>query len=114
MSLVYYMFLMFLCKLPMYLLIILISLILSGFIDNVGINILISIGLYMITNFELLFNNITKYLFIYNWDISKYVFGNIEILNKNINTPIIISLIWLTLMTVILFISFKRKDIINE
>ena len=113
-NLVYYMLLIFVSKLPMYLLVIFTSLLLSVFINNIGINILISLGLYMVTNLGLLFNDITKYLFIYNWDISKYIFGNAETVNGSINTPIIISCIWLILITIILFIRFNRKDIVNE
>lgn len=70
----YYMLLIFISKLPMYLLVIFTSLLLSVFINNIGINILISLGLYMVNNLGILFNDITKYLFIYNWDISKYIF----------------------------------------
>lgn len=70
----YYMLLIFVSKLPMYLLVIFTSLLLSVFINNIGINILISLGLYMVNNLGILFNDITKYLFIYNWDISKYIF----------------------------------------
>lgn len=113
-NLVYYMLLIFVSKLPMYLLVIFTTLLLSVFINNIGINILISLGLYMVNNLGILFNDITKYLFIYNWDISKYIFGNAETINGSINMPIIISCIWLILFTIILFIRFKRKDIVNE
>ncbi len=114
MNLGYYMSLIFMAKIPMYLLIILISLLLSIFINNIGINILISLGLYMVANLEILFNNITKYLFMYNWDISKYIFGSVEIIDNNIKIPIIISSIWIVLITAVLFIGFNRKDIVNE
>ena len=114
MNLEYYMILIFASKLPMYLLVILISLLLSVFINNIGINILISLGLYMVTNLEILFNNITKYLFMYNWDISKYIFGNIKAINNNIGSPILISSIWIILTTVVLFVGFSKKDIVNE
>ncbi len=114
MNLGYYILLMFTSKIPMYLLVILISLLLSVFINNIGINILISLGLYMSANLEVLFNNITKYLFMYNWDISKYIFGNVELINNNINSSILISCTWLILITVVLFIGFNRKDIVNE
>lgn len=114
MNLGYYMLLIFISKLPMYLLVILITLLLSVFINNIGINILISLGLYMATNLEILPNNITKYLFIYNWDISKYIFGNVEAINNDIHIPILISCIWLVFSIMVLFIGFNKKDIINE
>lgn len=114
MNLGYYMLLIFAAKIPMYLLVILISLLLSVFINNIGINILISLGLYMVANLETLFNNITKYLFMYNWDISKYIFGNVEIINNKISSPIIISSVWIILITTVLFIGFNKKDIVNE
>ena len=114
MNLKYYMLLIFVAKIPMYLLVILVSLLLSVFINNIGINILISLGLYMASNLEILFNNITQYLFMYNWDISKYIFGNVETINNNISSPIIISIIWIILITTILFIGFNKKDIVNE
>ena len=114
MNLKYYMLLVFVAKLPMYLLVILVSLLLSVFINNIGINILISLGLYMASNLEILFNNITQYLFMYNWDISKYIFGNVETINNNNSSPIIISIIWIILITTILFIGFNKKDIVNE
>ena len=68
----------------------------------------------MVANLEILFNNITKYLFMYNWDISKYIFGSVEIIDNNIKIPIIISSIWIVLITAVLFIGFNRKDIVNE
>ena len=114
MNLGYYILLIFISKIPMYLLVILISLLLSVFINNIGINILISLGLYMSSNLEVLLNDITKYLFLYNWDISKYIFGNVEAINNCTNLSILISGIWIILITIVLFISFNKKDIVNE
>ncbi len=114
MNLGYYMFIIFVSKLPMYLLTIFVTLLLNIFINNIGINILISLGLYILSNINLLFNNITKYLFIYNWDISKYIFGNVEAINNNINMPILISSIWIIGIIIILFVGFRQKDIVNE
>lgn len=108
------MFIIFVSKLPMYLLTIFVTLLLNIFINNIGINILISLGLYILSNINLLFNNITKYLFIYNWDISKYIFGNVEAINNNINMPILISSIWIIGIIIILFVGFRQKDIVNE
>ena len=115
MDLSQYIILIFICKLPMYIILTLISLLLGIITNNIAINILLSLGLYIISKIEILINNITKYLIIYNWDISNYLFGQMSILpNVGIIQSIIISVITILIILVLLNLIFKNKDIINE
>lgn len=110
MSLINYMILLVLSKIPVYLLLTLISLLFGVITNNIALNILISISLYIISNLEILINNISKYIFIYNWDISKYLFTS----DKLIIQSILISIISFLITVTLLFIVFKNKDIKNE
>ncbi len=78
MNLFHYMLLITACKIPMYLLIALISLLFGMVTNNIALNILVSLGIYFISTMNILINNISKYIFIFNWDISNYLFGNIN------------------------------------
>lgn len=109
-SLINYMILLVLSKMPVYLLLTLISLLFGIITNNIALNILISLSMYIISNLEILINNISKYIFIYNWDISKYIFSS----NRLINQSILISIITLLIITTLLFSVFKNKDIKNE
>lgn len=109
-NLVNYMIIIILSKIPMYLLLTIISLLFSVVTNNIALNILISLGLYIISTIEILINNISKYLFMYNWDISKYLF----ISDISIKQPIVISSMSLFLIFALLVIGFKNKDIKNE
>ena len=109
MNLLQYMLTVTLAKLPMYLLLSCISLLFGIITNNIALNILISLGLYIISTIKILINNITQYLFIYHWDISKYLFTT-DILIKQ---SIVISSISLLLIFSLLMIIFKNKDIKN-
>lgn len=109
MNLLQYMLTVALAKLPMYLLLSCISLLFGIITNNIALNILISLGLYIISTIKFLINNITQYLFIYHWDISKYLFTT-DILIKQ---SIVISSISLLLIFSLLMIIFKNKDIKN-
>ena len=98
-----------LAKTPMYLLLNIICLLFGTIINNIALNILLTLGLYIISTIKILVNKISKYIFIYNWDISNYLF-NSTILVK---TSLIISAINLLLIFVLLVVNFKNKDIKN-
>lgn len=108
-NLVKYMIILVLSKMPMYLLITGISLLFGLIINNMALDILISLGLYLMSNIEILINNFTKYIFIYNWDISKYLYSA----NDAIIQATSISFISLVIIFIILIIGFKNKDIKN-
>ena len=96
----------FLQKIPMYLLLSLVSILFGIITNNIALNILISLGIYIISKMDFLINNITKYLFIFNWDLTK----NSVI---NITQSIFISFISLLVIFILLIIIFKKKDITN-
>ena len=100
----------FLAKIPMYLILTSISLLLGIITNNMALNILISLGLYIVSTVNILINDISKYLFIYNWDISKYLFTNDVLLKQSL----IISTISLLVLFVLLIIIFKNKNVKNE
>lgn len=112
MSLSNYMILMFFSKIPMYLILTIVSLLLGTITSNMAINILFSLGLYLISSEEILLNNISKYLFIYNWDISKYLFGGMS--GIGVIQPILISSFTALFIIITLIYIFKNKDIVNE
>ena len=89
-----YMILLILTKLLMYCLLNLISLLFGILTNNIALNILISLGAYII---------------LYNFDISKYLFVSDFLFNKLLVIFIIVIFILLLLLTVI----FKKKDIKN-
>ena len=94
-------------KEPMYLLLSLVSMLFGIITNNIALNILISLGLYFISTMEFLINNITKYLFIFNWDLTT---NNII----NIAQSISICVISFLVIFILLIIIFKNKDISNE
>ena len=94
-------------KEPMYLLLSLASILFGIITNNIALNILISLGLYFISTMEFLINNITKYLFIFNWDLTT---NNMI----NITQSISISVISFLVIFILLIIIFKTKDITNE
>lgn len=94
-------------KEPMYLLLSLVSMLFGIITNNIALNILISLGLYFISTMEFLINNITKYLFIFNWDLTT---NNII----NIAQSISICVISFLVIFILLIIIFKKKDISNE
>lgn len=112
MSLSNYMILMFFSKIPMYLILTIVSLLLGTITNNMAINILFSLGLYLISSEEILFNSISKYLFIYNWDISKYLFGGMS--GTGIIQSILISSFATLFIIITLTYIFKNKDVVSE
>ena len=94
MNLSKYMITLILTKLLMYCLLDIISLLFGVLTNNIALNILISLGMYII---------------LYNYDISKYLYDSVFLLNKFVIIFIIGILILLLLLTVI----FKKKDIKN-
>lgn len=109
MNLAKYIILIVLAKMPMYLILIIFSMLFATISNNIALNILISLGLYILSNANFLINNISKYIFIYNWDISKYLFTSTSIVQH-----LAISGVSLSLIGILLFIIFKNKDIVNE
>ena len=105
-------------KLPMYIGIGLISILIGIITSNVALNILLSIGIYMISiikNPVIQAMNIYKYISIYNWDFSKYLFGNnYNLINNNIMIPIVSSLITLIIIYLLIISMFKNKEVTNE
>ncbi len=102
-----YMIMIILSKMPMYILLTLTSLLFGVITNNIALNILISLGLYIISTFDILINNFSKFLFIFNWDITKYMFIGLKI-------PILNSVISAIFITIILIYIFNNKDIRNE
>ena len=98
---------MTLSKIPMYLLIILVSLIFGVITNNIALDMLISLGVYYISTTKILINNITKYIFIFNWDLSRDTI-------TNIGQSILISVISIVILLSILIIIFKNKDVKTE
>lgn len=105
MNLFYYMMLTFLYKTPLYLLITLISILIGITINNIAINILLSLGMYFLSNVKVLTDKFT-------FDISKYLFGGIT--NVSIKQAIIIISIIILILFILSIQLFKKKDIKNE
>lgn len=113
-NLLYYMIRIFICKLPMYISIMLIALLLGVITSNVAINILICLGTYLISKGYILYNTITKYFLIYNWDISIYIFGDMPNLSSSsITQAITISLMNIVIIFGLLVYIFKNKEVKN-
>lgn len=107
MDLIQYMLTITVSKLFMYITFSSFSLLLGIIVNNIALNILISIGLYFLSTFESLINKFTQYLFIFNWNISNFLFGNINMLVQSI----MISTISLVIILLFLITIFKNKDI---
>lgn len=93
-SLANYMITLIISKIPMYFILSIISLLFGVVTNNIALNIIISLGMYLV---------------IYNYDISKYLYSSDALLNKYIIIFTISIIILLMLLTVI----FKKKDIKN-
>lgn len=104
-----YMVIISLSKTPMYLLLNIICLLFGTITNNIALNILITLGLYIISTMKILVNDISKYIFIYNWDLSNYLFTSDVLVRQSI----IISSLSLLLIFVFLVVEFKNKDIKN-
>lgn len=109
MNLANYILLITSSKMIMYILLSLISLLFGIITNNIALNILVLLGIYIISTIGSLINDISKYLFIFNWDISKYFFTT-DILVKQ---SIFISFVTFLLIFLPLIIIFKNKDIKN-
>ncbi len=109
MNLVKYILLLFTTKIFMYVILSSFSLLFGIITNNMALNILISLGAYFLSTFEILKNNITNYIFIYNWDISKYLFTDSTMLWQSI----IISSISLLIFLLLIIIIFNKKDVRN-
>lgn len=109
MNLAQYMFVVSLSKILMYIILSGFSLLFGIITNNMALNILISLGIYFLSTFKTLLNNITKYLFIYNWDISQYLFTD----NASLQQALIISGISLLIIFSFLIFIFKNKDVKN-
>lgn len=107
MDLIQYMLTITVSKIFMYITFSSFSLLLGIIVNNIALNILISIGLYFLSTFESLINKFTQYLFIFNWNISNFLFGNINMLVQSI----MISTISLVIILLFLITIFKNKDI---
>ena len=93
-SLANYMITLIISKIPMYFILSIISLLFGVVTNNIALNIIISLGMYLL---------------IYNYDISKYLYSSDVLLNKYIIIFNISIIILLMLVTII----FKKKDIKN-
>ena len=109
MNLAQYMLVVSLSKILMYIILSGFSLLFGIITNNMALNILISLGIYFLSTFKTLLNNITKYLFIYNWDISQYLFTD----NASLQQALIISGISLLIIFSFLIFIFKNKDVKN-
>ena len=96
-------------KILMYVIFSSFSLLFGIITNNMALNVLISLGIYFLSAFRNFTNDISKYIFIYNWDISKYLFGSRLLLNK----AIIISSMSLLIIIFMVTIIFKNKDVKN-
>ena len=104
-----YIYVIILTKILMYVIFSSFSLLFGIMTNNMALNVLISLGIYFLSAFRNFTNDISKYIFIYNWDISKYLFGSRLLLNK----AIIISSMSLLIIIFMVTIIFKNKDVKN-
>lgn len=109
MNLWLYIVLLNIMKLPMYMILISISFLIALISTNVIFNILFSLVIYIVSTLHILINNFTKYLFMYNWDLSINWFKN-----NNIYNSLIISVINIFLIFILVFYIFKNKDVQNN
>ena len=100
---------------PMYILLMLISFLLSIIIGNMPVNILISLGIYLVSNLEIGTNNFLEHLVIYNGDLSIFLFGGMhEIFAVGIVQPLIVAITAIIILLELVAKMFKNKDIVNQ
>lgn len=104
-----YMLIIVFSKIIMYVILSSFSILFEIIINNIALNILISLGIYFLSNAKILINNITKYLFIYNWDITKFLFTNSSLLQQ----AMLVASISLLIIFLLIIIIFKNKDVTN-
>lgn len=103
-------------KLPMYILILVTTLMLSILSSNSAISIILGMALYLSKNLIYINENVEfmKYFVGVNWDFSRYLFGNIaevSFLTKDFSS-MICTLALLIILTISIVV-FNRKDIKN-
>lgn len=111
-----YFFILLLAKIPMYLLVLLLTFCISTFSCNTAISIVLGMLLYLSKNIINLSDNLqfTKFLLPTNWDFTRYLFGNLpEVSFLNLNFSVMICILSFILITIVTFIYFNKKDIKN-
>ncbi len=106
MNLFKYMVIISISKFPMYLLLILICFLIGVITTNAYLNILITFLVYLISKINLSFFSITKYIFIYNWDLSTHLSNY-----YNFARALLISLISIVCILNIFIFIFRNKDV---
>lgn len=104
-----------LSKIPKYILVSLVSLLLGVITSNIAINILTSFGVYGLLTINLWGNVIGKKMLISNFDLSEYLFGNLP----NTAIPSMTILILIVSITIVILLTLlvkivNRKEIINQ
>lgn len=115
-NVIQYIVILMISKMPMYIIISCVTFMLSIMLLNSSIPIILSVLIYLSKNLINLNENLefVKYLFIVNWDFSKYMFGNIaEVSFLNKGFSLCICLINIICICGISFFIFSRKDIKN-
>ena len=115
-NVIQYIVILMISKTPMYIIISCVTFMLSIILLNSSIPIILSVLIYLSKNLINLNENLefVKYLFIVNWDFSKYMFGNIaEVSFLNKGFSLCICLINIICICGISFFIFSRKDIKN-
>lgn len=110
MNLTQYISIIVLSKILMYIILSSFCLLLGIITNNMALNVLLSLGIYVLLTFRNFVDNIfLKYLFIYSWDVSKYLFRN----NVLLKQAIIVSSVSLLIIILMITIIFKNKDVKN-
>ena len=115
MSLYRYMGIILACKIPMYISINLIASLIGVVTSNMSINVLLTLGMYLISKIGVTYENVRKFIFIYNWDLSNYIFGQAtEIPYMEMLQQLAISFICIMIILLMLSVIFSKRDIKNE
>ncbi len=122
MSLIKYMFINTLAKLPLYILVSTIAFFVSTMFSNTSIGITIALLGYMSsviinTLISIAYSKnikFLKYFITMHWDFTEYMFGNLPTYSfVNLPLSIIMCILYFLFMIIITFILFKRKEIKN-
>lgn len=114
MPLINYMGIMFVAKMPLYVVISLISLLLGVMTNNIAINILISFATYSLFTTDLWVNSIAEKCPISNLDLSQHLFGGMAQASAEAISLLVIMLSAIIMVLLILVIHlFNQKEVMN-
>lgn len=111
-----YLSLMFLAKVPMLTLLMVLAFAISTIFLNSGLAIAVTFFGYVASSIINLFSErikILKYFVTTNWQFSDYLFGGTSQFGISLTQSIVVCLIYLSIMLVVIYIVFKKRNVKN-